>query len=194
MVPMVADAELLLDDLGDAGAGPDPTPEAVSLRPVPEELWDQSLLLRRQPTVAAWSGVGTKSIRATPFSSGKPLADGWPRDAKSLGDGPLRPAFMLQAQRPHPPPLLPVPECREGGVHTSFYGPEQLSRFAQRSVSLSTTVDGMILDINSEFVNQSPLQNICEATDGLTLFRVTSCVDSVHANQCTNDEFFTASQ
>jgi hypothetical protein len=43
-------------------------------------------------------------------------------------------------------------------------------------------------------VNQSPLQNTCEATDGLTLFRVTSCVDSVHQNQCTNDEFFTASQ
>src|SRR5271157_6435138 len=46
----------------------------------------------------------------------------------------------------------------------------------------------------SEFVNQSPLQNTCEATDGLTLFRVTSCVDSVHKDQCTNDEFFTASQ
>jgi hypothetical protein len=43
-------------------------------------------------------------------------------------------------------------------------------------------------------VNQSPLQNTCEATDGLTLFRVTSCVDSVHKNQYTNDEFFTASQ
>src|SRR5271157_290966 len=46
----------------------------------------------------------------------------------------------------------------------------------------------------SEFVNQSPLRNTCEATDGLTLFRVTSCVDSVHKNQYTNDEFFTASQ
>ena len=77
--------------------------------------------------------MGTKCIRATSFSSGKPLADGWPRDAKSLGNGPLRPAFMLQAQRPHPPPLLPVTECREGGVHTSFYGQEQLSRSAQRS-------------------------------------------------------------
>ena len=42
----------------------------------------------------------TKCIRATSFSSGKPLADGWPRDAKSLGNGPLRPAFMLQAQLP----------------------------------------------------------------------------------------------
>src|SRR5271157_4269066 len=50
------------------------------------------------------------------------------------------------------------------------------------------------LTLVSEFVNQSPLQNTCEATDGLTLFRVTSCVDSVHKNQYTNDEFFTASQ
>lgn len=48
--------------------------------------------------------------------------------------------------------------------------------------------------MGSEFVNQSPLQNTCEATDGLTLFRFTSCVDSVHKNQYTNDEFFTASQ
>ena len=47
---------------------------------------------------------------------------------------------------------------------------------------------------SSEFVNQPPLKNTCETTDGLTLFRVTSCVDSVHKNQCTNDEFFTASQ
>ena len=37
MILVVADAELLLDNLGDAGAGPDLTPEAVSLRPVPEE-------------------------------------------------------------------------------------------------------------------------------------------------------------
>jgi hypothetical protein len=53
MILVVADAELLLDNLGDAGAGPDLTPETVSLRPVPEELWYHPLLLRRQPTVAA---------------------------------------------------------------------------------------------------------------------------------------------
>src|SRR5262249_14156276 len=40
MVLMVAGAELPLDDLGDAGAGPDLTAEAIRLRPVPEELGD----------------------------------------------------------------------------------------------------------------------------------------------------------
>ena len=40
--------------------------------------------------------MGTKCIWATSFSSGKPLADGWSRDAKSLGNGSLRPAFMLE--------------------------------------------------------------------------------------------------
>jgi hypothetical protein len=44
MVLMVADTELLLDDPGDAGTGPDPATEAVGLRPVPEELGDQALL------------------------------------------------------------------------------------------------------------------------------------------------------
>ena len=45
---VVADAELLLDHLGDAGTGPDLAPEPVRLRPVPEELGDQALLSGRE--------------------------------------------------------------------------------------------------------------------------------------------------
>ena len=37
MVLVVADTELLLDDPGHAGTGPDLTAEAIGLRPVPEE-------------------------------------------------------------------------------------------------------------------------------------------------------------
>ncbi len=77
-------------------AGPDLAAEAVGLRPVPEEFRDQPPLLHRQPTITARGGVGTQGIRATPFCSSEPLADGWLRDAKRLGDGPLRPATALQ--------------------------------------------------------------------------------------------------
>jgi len=63
-----------------------------------------------------------------------------------------------------------------------------------RSDGESSSGYNLVWDLDSESVNQSPLQNTCEATDGLTLFRFTSCVDSVHKNQYTNDEFFTASQ
>ena len=45
VVLVVADAELFLDDQGDAGAGPDLAAEPVSLRPVPEEFRDETFLL-----------------------------------------------------------------------------------------------------------------------------------------------------
>src|SRR6266568_759941 len=48
MVLVVRDAELFVDDEGDAGAGPDLPAQPVSLRPVPEELWDLALLSRRE--------------------------------------------------------------------------------------------------------------------------------------------------
>ena len=71
---VVADAEFLLDDAGDAGAGPDPAAEAVGLRPVPEELRDQALLgigeLRRAPR----SGAGEQA-RAAAAGAREPAAD-----------------------------------------------------------------------------------------------------------------------
>ena len=110
---VVADAELLLDDLGDAGAGPDLAAEAVGLRPVPEELRDQPLLLRQSVGGRGPGRGGNEGPRDRLVGGGEPPADGWFGDAQSLGDVPLRPALLLQAQRPQPPPLLPVPECRE---------------------------------------------------------------------------------
>ena len=66
VVLVVADAELLLDDRGDAGAGPDLAPEAVGLRAVPEELRDQALLIGSEPGDTARSGVGAKGLDAVP--------------------------------------------------------------------------------------------------------------------------------
>ena len=99
VVLVVADAELLLVDSSDAGAGPNLATEAVGLRPVPEEFRNQPLLRDRQSTITAWGGMGTQGIWTTPSCSREPLADGWLRDAKRIGDGPLRPATVLQAQR-----------------------------------------------------------------------------------------------
>ena len=79
---VVADTELLMDDLGDAGAGPDLAAEAVSLRPVPEELRDEPFLLGGQPTVAARGGWERRASGRL-VGSGQPMADGWLRDAKA---------------------------------------------------------------------------------------------------------------
>ena len=53
---VVADAELLLDHLGDAGTGPDLTPKPVGLRAMPEELRDQALLSGREFGRASGAG------------------------------------------------------------------------------------------------------------------------------------------
>src|SRR5512135_2755667 len=127
VVLVVANAELLLDDESDAGAGPDLAPKALGLRAMPEELRDEALLLGSQPGDPARGGMGAKGLGAVPLRDGKPVADGGVGDAESPGDRPLRPAFVLERQRPHPPPLHPIPESRTRGLHTPFYGPEKLS-------------------------------------------------------------------
>src|SRR5206468_5791646 len=48
VVLVVRNAELLLDHLGDAGAGPDLAVKPVRFRPVPEELRDEALLSGRE--------------------------------------------------------------------------------------------------------------------------------------------------
>jgi hypothetical protein len=90
--------------------------------------------------------MGAKRIPTVPFRSGKPLADGRFRDAQSLCDRPLRPTFLLQAQRPHPPPLSPITKCRVVGVHTPFYGPKKVKRSAQRSVKTDCETSSQRLD------------------------------------------------
>src|SRR5512142_816067 len=56
VVLVVANAELLLDDESDAGAGPDLAPKAIGLRAMPEELRDEALLLGSQPGTRPGAG------------------------------------------------------------------------------------------------------------------------------------------
>src|SRR5512135_1424283 len=99
----------------------------LGLRAMPEELRDEALLVGSQPGDPARGGMGAKGLGAVPLRDGKPVADGGVGDPESPGDRPLRPAFVLEPQRPHPPPLHPIPESRTRGLHTPFYGPEKLS-------------------------------------------------------------------
>src|SRR5438105_2865035 len=84
--------------------------------------------------------MSPEGVNAPASGGGEPLADGWFRNAKRLGDRPLWPAVLLQDQRPHPPPLLPVLVGRVVGDHTPFYGRRKLKHSAQRSVIWKVTL------------------------------------------------------
>src|SRR3989440_12557883 len=86
VTPVVADAELLFDDSGDAGGGPNLTAEAVGLRPVPEELGDQVLLAGRELGRRASPGLGPEGLGATRAGTGEPTADSFLGDIQGLGD------------------------------------------------------------------------------------------------------------
>lgn len=124
---VIADAEFLLDDQSDAGAGPYLTAKAVGFRAVPEELGDQPLLCRGQSRNPTRSGMRAKCLDTAPLSERKPTADSRGRDVECLSDLPLSPAFLLQAQRPHPTPFLPIPVRRKADLHASFYGRDELT-------------------------------------------------------------------
>src|SRR5207244_10146399 len=121
MVLVVQDAEFLLDDQGDAGAGPDLASEAVSLRAVPEELRKEVLLLAGQAGWTARRGPRSQRLRTAVGRAGEPAADGLLADTQSSSDGPLPPALLLQVQRPKPPPLAPVVRDGVPRFHTLFY-------------------------------------------------------------------------
>ena len=96
VVLVVADTELLFDHLGDAGAGPDLSAEAISLGAVPQKFGDQTLLVGRQMRRRPWGRVRAEGVGATVSCGGKPLADSRFGDAKNLGDGPLRPTVLME--------------------------------------------------------------------------------------------------
>jgi hypothetical protein len=98
MVLVVADAELLLDDAGDAGAGPDLTAEAVGLRAVPEEFGDRSHLVRRETGPLTRGGSRPQRLGAAVAGAGQPAADGLLGDIEGLGDIALIPTAALQVQ------------------------------------------------------------------------------------------------
>ena len=126
VVLVVADAELLLDDLGDAGTGPDLAAEAVRLRAVPEELRDQTLLSGRELGRASGTGAGAQGLRAAVADTSEPTADAHRRDAQRLGDVPPRPALAassatLETSATH----ARLPEVHQGSPYPDSMRPEK---------------------------------------------------------------------
>jgi hypothetical protein len=105
---MVRDAEFLLDDLGNAGAGPHLAAKPVGLRPMPKELRDETLLSRREFGRVARRGPGQQGLRPAVAGAAEPTADGDLGGAQGLGDVALTPALLLE--------LVAVHQCRVFGV------------------------------------------------------------------------------
>ena len=105
MVLVVPDAELPLDDLCDAGAGPDLAAEAVRLRPMPEELRDRPLLCGREPRRIPRRESRPQGVGAPVPRVGQPAADGHLGGIEGLGDIALTPAPSFEVQREEPPPF-----------------------------------------------------------------------------------------
>lgn len=117
---VIADAELPLDDLGDAGAGPDLAAEPVRLRPVPEEFGDQPPLLGGEPRRGPRCGASPERLGAVGPGVGQPAADRNLGNIQGLGDIALIPAPSLEVQRPEPPPLEAFRRDGMGCIHPSI--------------------------------------------------------------------------
>ncbi len=99
MALVVADAKLLLDDLGDAAAGPEFAAEAVRLGPVPQEVRQQPQLGVAQAGGASRRGAGAEHVGAALGRGGEPSADGGLRRAEGGSDVALL-ALCCEAPRP----------------------------------------------------------------------------------------------
>jgi hypothetical protein len=124
---VVGDAELLFDDLGDAGTGPDLAAKAVGFRPVRKEVGDETQLIRFE--LGGRAEVGSREQRSRTFAARRrnlpayrPLGD-----TEGDGDLPLLPTELLEAPGLHSPPLSPVLRVGALGVHTLLYGPKNFT-------------------------------------------------------------------
>jgi hypothetical protein len=117
---VVADAELLLDHLGNAGAGPDLAAEAIRLGAVPQEVGDEALLGRGELGRVSGGRAGAERLGAAGAGAAHPAADRLLGDPEGLSDGPLRPAVLLQVQGPPPPPFAPILGEEVSGAHPLF--------------------------------------------------------------------------
>ena len=137
---VVGDAELLFDDLGDAGTGPDLAAKAVGFRPVRKEVGDETQLIRFELGGKAKVGSASGADRTFAARRRNPPAYRPLGDTEGDGDLPLLPTELLEAPGLHSPPLSPVLRGRgTRNVHALLYRAEKLYFSAQRSVMLYYT-------------------------------------------------------
>jgi hypothetical protein len=114
---VVADAELLLDDPGDAAAGPQLAAEAVRLGPMPQEVRQQAQLGVSQLGGAAGDGPGAEGVGPA-LGRGRELgANGGLGRAEGSSDVALLPAELFQPQGLHAPPLPEIQPGERFGIH-----------------------------------------------------------------------------
>jgi hypothetical protein len=124
---VVGDAELLFDDLGDAGTGPDLAAKAVGFRPVRQEVGDETQLIRFE--LGGRAEVGSREQRSRTFAARRrnPPAYRPLGDTEGDGDLPLLPTELLEAPGLHSLPLSPVLRVGALGVHALLYGPKNFT-------------------------------------------------------------------
>src|SRR5581483_6049039 len=123
---VVAGAELLLEHLCDAGAGPDLTAEAIGLGPVPEELGDQGLLRSGELGRCPWAGASAQGLGPAFAGAGEPTADAHLGNAQGLGGVALGPAVLREGQGSKPPPFKAVSRKEVRDVHAAYCIPARV--------------------------------------------------------------------
>ena len=96
MIGMIADLELVLDQLRDAAARPDVTTKAKGFRPFAQQGYQLRALGRAQQGFRAGRWVVTQRLDAMQSGTLQPLADGALGDAQGLGDLLLCPTLLGQ--------------------------------------------------------------------------------------------------
>lgn len=92
MIGVVGDAELLLDNLGNALAGPDIASEAQSLRASCQQSGQLGLLLWREAGRSAGGGAFAQRLGSFFLGAGQPMADRTLSPSQGASDWLLLPA------------------------------------------------------------------------------------------------------
>ncbi len=96
MVRVIGDADLTLDDLGDAGAGPDITEETEGRSAARQERRQFSQLVGSEAGGSARRGAGAQSLHSTDVRTFEPLANGTLSDTEGFGNLVLLPTLLME--------------------------------------------------------------------------------------------------
>ncbi len=106
---MVRDAELTLDELGDAGTGPDISAEAEGRCTAGQAGREGSQLVRAEAWGSTGRRAGAQGFHAAVARTSQPLADGTLGDTERLSNLTLFPVLLVQLPSTKATALAPIP-------------------------------------------------------------------------------------
>jgi hypothetical protein len=109
MIRMVAHAEFVPYDRGDALGGPDLTDEAEGFGSPGQQTGELCELLGAQPRRGSRGRLAVQGFGASLACPLQPVADRTLGNAQGVSDGRARPALLMEGPRPQPAPFAPVP-------------------------------------------------------------------------------------